>query len=188
MKIALILDGVVSGFYIEQSEPDYLSDPRGRYKVVPAQYENDVAIGWIVNGETWEAPPAPPVPADNFGRLITVLAYSSRFTQAETIAIELAAQGTGATAAAAANLLRRLGWAAHIFLDDPRTVSETNALEAAGFIGVGRAAEIIGDPVYSNEVIKEARIAYGLSLIPTAHELSQNGGKGYAAPSEVPNG
>ena len=136
-------------------------------------------------GQVWESPPPPPTPPPTFGRLITVLAYSSRFTQAETVAIELAAQGTGATAAAATNLLRRLGWATHIFLDDPRTVSETNALEAAGFIGVGRSAEIIGDPVYSNEVIKDARLYYGLSLVPTAHELSQNGGKGYASPSEV---
>jgi hypothetical protein len=128
--------------------------------------------------------PAPTTPP-TFGRMITVLAYSGRFTSAETVAIEMAAQGTGPTAAIATNLLRRLGWASHIFLDDPRTVAETEALETSGFIGVGRAAEIIGDPVYSNEVIKEARIAYGLPLIPTPHELAQNGGKGYASPSEA---
>lgn len=133
-------------------------------------------------------PPPEPVAPTTFGRMITVLAYSSRFTQAEVIGIEMAAQGTGTAAAAATSMLRRLGWASHIFLDDPRTISETNALEAAGFIGVGRAAQIIGDPVYSNEVVKEARIAYGLSLVPSAHELSQNGGKGYAAPSEIANG
>jgi hypothetical protein len=123
-----------------------------------------------------------------FGRMITVLAYSSRFTTAEVGAIELAAQGSGATAATATHMLRRLGWASHIFLDDPRTVAETQALETAGFIGVGRADEIIGDPVYSNEVIKEARIAFGLPLIPSVHELTQNGGKGYASPSEMING
>ena len=122
-----------------------------------------------------------------FGRLITVLAYSSRFSDGERIAIELAAQGTGVVAASATSLLRRIGWANHVFLDDPRTVTETNALETNGLIGAGRAAEIIGDPVYSNEVIKEAREFYGLPLVPTSHELAQNGGKGYASPSEIPN-
>jgi len=139
-------------------------------------------------GTVWENPPPAPAAPTAFGRIITVLAYSSRFTAPEVGAIELAAQGSGATAATATHMLRRLGWASHIFLDDPRTIAETEGLEAAGFIGAGRADEIIGDPVYSNEVIKEARIAYGLPLVPTAHELAQNGGKGYASPSEIPNG
>jgi len=140
------------------------------------------------NGQVWDNPPPAPTPPATFGRMITVLAYSSRFTSTEVGIIEIAAQGTGATAATATHMLRRLGWASHIFLDDPRTVAETQGLEAAGFIGAGRADEIIGDPVYSNEVVKEARIAYGLPLVPTANELAQNGGKGYASPSEIPNG
>lgn len=145
---------------------------------------DETLIGSEWDGNNFILPPAPTLPT-TFGRMITVLAYSSRFLSTEIAAIELAAQGTGVTAATATHMLRRLGWASHIFLDDPRTVAETNGLEAAGFIGAGRAAEIIGDPVYSNEIVKEARIAYRLPLVPTAHELAQNGGRGYATPAEA---
>ncbi len=107
-------------------------------------------LGWVNNDGVLE-PPSPAIAPTTFGRIITVLAYSSRFTQAEEIAIETAAQSGGVDGAAASLALRKLGWAGYINLDEPRTIAATQILEPVGLIGVGRAAEILGPPVYSTE-------------------------------------
>lgn len=67
------------------------------------------------------------------------LDFLNRFTQAERIAIRTAA----ASNAAVADYLAMQTAASGISLIDPRTIEGVNALEAAGLIAAGRAAQIL---------------------------------------------
>ena len=174
MKIALVLNNTIQAIYTEPSEPDYLSDPR--YEIV-----SDVeTVGMIRNGNDWVSPPIPPQKViSSFGRIITVLAYRLRFTQAERVALKLAANaGTPQAAAVAVSVEDQLS-AGYINLDHPATIAGTGALEVAGLLAVGRAAEILSPPVYSAELLSQTRQAYGLPVIPTDAEIIANGGKGH---------
>jgi hypothetical protein len=82
-----------------------------------------------------EEPPAP-VPTV---RVLSKVTYLKRFTQTERINIR---------AAAAANpvvddYVQLLNLTSEVDLDDPDTVGGANALEAAGLLEAGRAAEIL---------------------------------------------
>lgn len=70
---------------------------------------------------------------------LTNLDFLNRFTQAERIAIRTAAQSN----AAVADYLAMQDAASGIDLTDTRTIAGVNALEAAGLIGAGRAAQIL---------------------------------------------
>jgi hypothetical protein len=72
-------------------------------------------------------------------RVITRLAFLNRFTADERIAIRAAA----AQSPAIADYLAMLDAAQDVDLTDARTIGGANALEAAGLIGEGRAAEIL---------------------------------------------
>jgi hypothetical protein len=72
-------------------------------------------------------------------KLLTVLAFRSRFTDAEKIAIYTAAQ----TEVAVRVWLDDLSVAQEVALDDPRIIGGVCAMEYGGLIGVGRAAEIL---------------------------------------------
>lgn len=174
MKIALILNETIQAIYTEQSTPDYLSDPR--FEVVT----NAEVVGMIRDGEGWVSPPPPPQKVvSSFGRIITVLAYRLRFTQAERIGLKMAANaGTTQAAAVAVSVEDQLS-AGYINLDHPATIAGTNALEAATLLGVGRAAAILSPPVYSAELLPQTRQEFGLPTIPTEAEIATNDGKGY---------
>lgn len=176
MRIAFVLDNIIRAIYESDSPPDYLSDPR--YLILT----NEAAqIGWVKVGEDFEAPqPIPTRVVESFGRIITVLAYRLRFTQAERIALKSVASGAGTDAAAVAVSMEDIMAAGYINLDHPETVSGTNALESATLIGVGRATQILSPPVYSGELLAQTRIQYGLPEIPTTSELTYNSGRGYS--------
>lgn len=70
---------------------------------------------------------------------LTNLDFLNRFTQAERIAIRTAA----ASNAAVADYLAMQTAASGISLIDQRTIDGVNALEAAGLIAAGRAAQIL---------------------------------------------
>jgi hypothetical protein len=70
---------------------------------------------------------------------LTKLAFLNRFTADERIAIRAAA----AQSPAIADYLAMLDAAQDVDLTDARTVGGAAALEAAGLIGAGRAAEIL---------------------------------------------
>lgn len=70
---------------------------------------------------------------------ITKLAFLNRMTADERIAIRAAAQQSPAIH----DYMAMLDAAQDVDLTDPRTVGGVHALEAAGLIGVGRAAEIL---------------------------------------------
>jgi hypothetical protein len=104
--------------------------------VVPSQ---NAGIGWTYVDGVFTAPPAPtPTPAQPI-RTLTKLQYMGRFTDAELVGIYTAAK----TVVQVEIWLEKFKLASEINLDDPATVSGLQAMESAGLIGVGRAAEIL---------------------------------------------
>ena len=98
--------------------------------------ESDTAgIGWTYDGSNFVAPPAPPAPVAPWTRKDFLL----KFTPTEYAAIKSATlvdSGVDyywAIFQAAENVLKT----------DPVTIAGINALETAGLIGPGRAAEIL---------------------------------------------
>lgn len=84
----------------------------------------------------FELPPAPPTAPKN---AITVLAFRSRFTQAEKQAIYTAAK----TSVDVQIWLDDLAVATEVILDDARTMAGVQAMESVGLISAGRSAEIL---------------------------------------------
>lgn len=141
-----------------------------------------VDIGWTFDQGLYYPPPDT---TPTFGRVITKLAYRNRFTAAEKRAIKKASMGLNlpltedqwlSVAVAQDDIMS----AGYIHLDRPETVSGTQALEALGLIGVGRATEILSPPVWSLELLAESRVMFGLPPVPTETEMAANGGKGYS--------
>ena len=101
----------------------------------------------------WELVPAPPPidAAEPTDARVTRLAFRSRFTQAEKVALELAAALDNPSAtlpqrqqsAALRAHMKDLDVASWVDLTRPETVAALQMLEASGLIGEGRAAEIL---------------------------------------------
>lgn len=72
-------------------------------------------------------------------RILTVLQFRGRLTEAEELAITSAGQANAAIRV----WLDRLAGALEVNLDDPRTVAGLQSLEAAGLLAPGRASEIL---------------------------------------------
>jgi hypothetical protein len=70
---------------------------------------------------------------------LTKLEYMNRFTDSELATIYTAAK----TVVSVEIWLEKFKLASEINLDDPYTIGGLQAMEAAGLIGVGRAAEIL---------------------------------------------
>ena len=81
----------------------------------------------------------PAAPTAEPKKSITVLAFRSRFTQAEKQAIYTAAK----TSVDVQIWLDDLAVATEVILDDARTTAGVQAMESAGLISAGRAAEIL---------------------------------------------
>lgn len=91
---------------------------------------------------------APPVIAT---RHITRLAFLSRFTDAEAVAIDLASIGATVPAASMRRYLNKVNAATFIDLDRPETRAGVLALEAAGVLAAGRALAILDAPIQPEE-------------------------------------
>ena len=98
----------------------------------------------------WELVPEPETPLTQTSARITRLAFRNRFTQAEKVALELAAlDNPSATmaqrqqAAALRAHLKDLDAATFVDLNRPETVTAVQALEAGGLLASGRAATIL---------------------------------------------
>ena len=130
-------------------------------------YTTDVPDG-TVNGATlvngvWTnppppPPPAPPPPPPPPARHITRLAFRNRFTQAEKVAIEMAALDNPAAtlaerqnAAALRASMKDQENAAYIDLDRPDTRAGVQNLETMGLLAAGRALEILDAAVQDAE-------------------------------------
>lgn len=114
--------------------------------MIPIGEGDFLGKAWI-DGE-WVTP-APSAPAPPSAR-ITRLAFRNRFTQAEKVALELAAlDNPSATmpqrqqAAALRAHLKDLDAATFVDLNRPETVTAVQALEAGGLLASGRAATIL---------------------------------------------
>ncbi len=152
MQFALIENGVVVNVSVgPEDTPDILP---GLW--VPAE---GASIGWLYADGVFTAPEvAPEAPTAPAAMRITRLAFRKRFTQAEKVALELAALDDPAAAPAqraqAAGMrayLKDVDAAAFIDLADPHTAAGVQALEAAGLLAAGRAAEILTTPVQPDE-------------------------------------
>ena len=105
-------------------------------KIVGQPYPNFTGVEWVlVDYSEPVIPPAPTPPKDP----ISVLAFRSRFTDAEKVVIYTAAKASVEVQI----WLDDLMVASDVKIDDPRTVGGVQALEAAGLISAGRAAEIL---------------------------------------------
>lgn len=91
-----------------------------------------------VRAFTW-APDAVPVPAP---RLLTHETFIKRFTATEWEAMTAAARANAAMDA----WMRRFQLATFVNLDDPATAAGVQALEMAGILNTGRAAEVMTGP------------------------------------------
>ena len=114
-------------------------------------------IGWLYDGVAFTAPVPESQPAQD--TRITRLAFRKRFTQAEKVALEIAAlddpSATPAQRAQAAALrayLKDVDAATFIDLADAHVAAGVQTLEAAGLLAAGRAAEIINAPVTPDEL------------------------------------
>lgn len=94
------------------------------------------------------APPVPPAPPVRVSRL----AFISRFTDAEAIAIDLASQGATVPAASMRRYMQKVNAAEFIDLNRADTRSGVQALEAAGLLAAGRAAVILDTTPTEQEV------------------------------------
>lgn len=92
-----------------------------------------------------------PAPAAPEIRHITRLAFLSRFTDAEAVAIDLASIGATAQAASMRRYLNKVNAATFIDLDRPDTRAGVQALESGGILSAGRALEILDAPVQPGE-------------------------------------
>ena len=91
--------------------------------------------------------PVPPAPE----RHITQLAFLSRFTDAEAVAIDLASIGTTPQAAGMRRYLSKVNAAKFIDLDRADTRAGVQALEAATLLAAGRALQILDAPIQASE-------------------------------------
>ena len=92
--------------------------------------------------------PALPTP----GKVITRLAFLSRFTDEEAITLDLASIGATVEAATIRRYLSKVNAATFIDLSRADTREGINALETMGIIGEGRAIEILDTPITPEEI------------------------------------
>lgn len=149
MQYALIENGVVSN--IIEADAAFIEALPGTW--APAE---GAGIGWHYDGEAFTAPVPESPPAQD--TRITRLAFRKRFTQAEKVALELAAlddplatPAQRAQAAAMRAYLKDVDAAQFIDLADAHVAAGVQTLEAAGLLTAGRADEIINAPVREDE-------------------------------------
>jgi len=186
VRVVFISNNVVGGVY---NWPDnwrqafFAGNPDPEYfQLEQFQVDMGVTNGWLYQGGEFLPPPDT---SPTFGRIITKYAYRNRFTAAEKRAIKKASLGLNllltedqwlSVAVAQDDIMAT----AYVHLDRPETVAGTQALEALGLIATGRATEILSPPVWSNELLPESRVIFGLPAVPTEIEMAANGGKGYS--------
>lgn len=150
MKIYAQVDGEGKAFSIVQTE-SLIDDPS---MIEIGEFDESV-LGRIYNAEAGQWGPVPAVPVR---RLITGLAFRRRFTPDERVAVEWAAvdratdtEAQRMQAAALRSQIKDQEAALYIDLDDVEIQSGVMALEAAGIVGAGRAAVILGAEIQDHE-------------------------------------
>lgn len=86
---------------------------------------------------------------------VTILAFLSRFTDEEAVAIDLNSIGATMEAAKLRRFLDKVKAATFIDLSREDTIAGVTALETIGLIKPGRASQILTAPVQSSEISKQ---------------------------------
>ena len=95
-----------------------------------------------------------PEPEPEVPKKITQLAFISRFTDAEAIALDLASIGATVEAASIRRYVQKINAATFIDMDRADTITGVNQLEAVGLIGAGRANVILTAPITEQEIAR----------------------------------
>lgn len=139
-RYALIIGGVVSNVVESGAVPTV--DLGGQWVACGAT----VALGDTFDGSNFARRAVAAL------RHITPLAFLSRFTDAEAVAIDLASIGATAPAAGLRRYLAKVNAAKYIDLDRADTRAGVQALEAATLLAAGRAAVILDAAVQASEI------------------------------------
>ena len=153
MSFALIKDGIVLN--VIEASPEFAATLDGYDAVIEA---DDVGIGWTWDGASFAPQPVPRQMPEIEPRYVTRLAFRNRFTAAEKVALEMASLDDPAapmTQRQQAAMLRvnleDVKTATFIDLDRQDTRTGVQAMEAAGLLAAGRAAEILDAPLRPEE-------------------------------------
>ena len=145
-KYAQIVNGKVHGVFEYTTLPEFAPN----IVMVDVTDANPMPqAGWVYDGSTFSEPV---VDAVDYGRKITNLAMSNRFTAAEEVAIDLASFGETTQAATIRRLMKKMDQARYIDLSLQQVADGLNYLESVGLLGTGRANEILTAPVTAEEV------------------------------------
>ena len=144
MRYVQVVEGKVHGVFEYETLPDFAPN----IVMIPCE-DPAVSIGWVYSEGDFSPPPVRSEPA---GTIVTRLAFLSRFTDEEAVALDLASQGATVQAATLRRYLSKVNAATFIDLSREDTRAGVLALEPLGILAEGRALEILDAPVQSHEV------------------------------------
>lgn len=157
MQYALINNNKVENIIVADQEfIDAISDHQYQHiESLDQPGELNIGVGWSwsQNGG-FSAPTPEPEPNQPSPKKITQLAFISRFTDAEAIALDLASIGSTVEAASIRRYMQKVNAATFIDLEREDTIAGVNQLEAVGLIGVGRASVILTAPITEQEIAR----------------------------------
>ena len=156
MQYALINNNKVENIIVADQEfIDAISDQYQHIESLDQPGELNIGVGWSwsQNGG-FSAPTPEPEPNQPSPKKITQLAFISRFTDAEAIALDLASIGATVEAASIRRYMQKVNAATFIDLGQADTVYSVNQLEAVGLIGSGRAEVILTAPITEQEIAR----------------------------------
>ena len=149
MQYALINNNKVENIIVADQEfIDAISNQYQRVESLDQPGELNIGVGWSwsQNGG-FSAPTPEPEPNQPSPKKITQLAFISRFTDAEAIALDLASIGATVEAASIRRYMQKVNAATFIDLGRADTIAGVNQLETVGLIGPGRAEVILTAPI-----------------------------------------
>lgn len=150
-KFAHIVDGQVVNIILAGAD---WAASAGQLLVDVTDNLAEPGVGWSYDGIEFSPPLVPQPPAFDRPRHITQLAFISRFTDAEAVAIDLASIGATQQAASVRRHQKKVDAATYIDLDRTDTRTGVQALETAGLLAAGRALQILDAPVQESERFK----------------------------------
>lgn len=149
MDVLVIKDGMVQ-YVCNANSVEELQGLDGSFTYIERIGEE--GEGWAWDGEIFIEPI---VKGKTHPTRITKLAFFSRFTDAEAIAIDLASIGATVQAAGLRRALKKTELATYIDLSLEETRNGVLMLESFGLLAPGRALVILDTPVLPSELYRE---------------------------------
>lgn len=144
MRYVQVVEGEVHGVFEYEELPEFAPN----IVMVPCE-DPAVSIGWGYSEGEFTPPPAWSEPTRT---IVTRLAFLSRFTDEEAVALDLASIGATVEAATLRRYLSKVNAASFIDLSREDTRAGVLALEPIGILAEGRALEILDAPIQDHEV------------------------------------